>query len=94
MEKFSVLTQRGIHSLTIPGEGFNIHLFLDTNLLAQEIADITKRTEKKNNAMELKKEREIARRGKAALPMKSWNHWNPSRSGKLMRTKRKWGQSH
>lgn len=55
---------RGIHSLTLPKEGFNIHLFLDTDLLAQEIADITKRTEKKNSAMELKKEREIARRNK------------------------------
>ena len=30
-------------------------IYLDTDLLAQEIADITKRTEKKNNAMELKK---------------------------------------
>ena len=55
---------RGIHSLTIPKEGFNIHLLLDTDLLVQEIADITKRTEKKNSAMELKKEREIARRNK------------------------------
>lgn len=42
---------RGIHSLTISDEDFNIHLFLDTDLLSQEIADITKRTEKKNNAM-------------------------------------------
>lgn len=55
---------RGIHSLTIPGDGFNIHLFLDTDLLAQEISDITKRTEKKNNAMGRKKEREIDRRSK------------------------------
>lgn len=55
---------RGIHSLTIPEAGFNIHLFLDTDLLAQEIADITKQTEKKNHAMEFKKEKEIARRGK------------------------------
>ncbi len=60
---------RGIHSLTIPEEGFNIHLFLDTDLLAQEIADVTKRTEKKNNAAELKKGRETARRlkGKGRL---------------------------
>lgn len=55
---------RGIHSLTLPAEGFNIHLFLDTDLLAQEIADITKRTEKKNYALDLKKERELARRRK------------------------------
>lgn len=55
---------RGIHSLTIPRDGINIHLFLDTNLLAQEISDITKRTEKKNNTMEQKKEREIKRRNK------------------------------
>lgn len=55
---------RGIHSLSIPGDGFNIHLFLDTDLLAREISDITKRTEKKNHAMERKKEREIDRRGK------------------------------
>ncbi len=55
---------RGIHSLTIPGDGFNVHLFLDTDLLAQEIADITKRTEKKNSATEMKKEREAERRRK------------------------------
>ena len=55
---------RGIHALTIPGDGFHIHLFLDTDLLAQEIADITKRTEKKNHDTELKKEREMTRRGK------------------------------
>ena len=86
---------RGIHSLTIPKEGFNIHLFLDTDLLAQEIADITKRTEKKNNAMELKKSREMARRekGKGVLRMKNWQPWNPSRFRKHMQTKRKWEQS-
>lgn len=55
---------RGIHSLTIQEDGFNIHLFLDTDLLAQEISDITKRTEKKNNATEVKKEREMVRGGK------------------------------
>lgn len=38
-EAFS-FSGRGIYSLTIPGEGFNVHLFLDTDLLAQEIADI------------------------------------------------------
>ena len=53
-----------IHSITIPAEGFNIHLFLDADLLAQEIADVTKRTEKKNYALDLKKERELARRRK------------------------------
>lgn len=52
---------RGIHSLTIPEDEVNIHLFLDTDLLAQEI---TKRIEKQNRAMVLKKGREIARREK------------------------------
>lgn len=55
---------RGIHSLSIPGDGFCIHLFLDTDLLAQEISDITKRTEKKNAAMAQKKGQEIERRRK------------------------------
>ena len=55
---------RGIHSLTIPEEGVNIHLFLDTDLLAQEISDITKRTEKRNNTAEQKKKQEINRRNK------------------------------
>lgn len=60
---------RGIHSLIIPGEGMNTHLFLDTDLLAQEIADVTKRTEKKNISTEIKKGREIKRRsqGKGRL---------------------------
>lgn len=55
---------RGIHSLTIQGDGVNVHLFLDTDLLAQEISDITKRTEKKNKTAEQKREREIKRRNK------------------------------
>ena len=68
-EKAFSFNGRGIHSLTIGGEGVNIHLFLDTDLLAQEISDITNRTEKKNNAMEVKKEREMKRRnhGKGRL---------------------------
>lgn len=56
---------RGIHSLTIPGEGSNIHLYLDTDLLSQEIADNTKRTEKKNSSMEVKRGRELKRRSNA-----------------------------
>ena len=55
---------RGIHSLTIPEEGFHIHLFLDTDLLAQEISDVTKRTEKLNAAIGRRKEQELKRRRK------------------------------
>lgn len=55
---------RGIHSLTLPAEGFHIHLFLDTDLLSQEIADVTKRTEKQNTTIKRKKEQELKRRNK------------------------------
>lgn len=55
---------RGIHSLTLPEEGFHIHLFLDTDLLSQEIADATKRTEKQNATIKRKKEQELKRRNK------------------------------
>lgn len=55
---------RGIHSLTLMEEGFHIHLFLDTDLLAQEISDVTKRTERQNSDIGRKKEQEIKRRSK------------------------------
>lgn len=45
----------GCVSLTTLLNVVNIQLFPDTDLLAWEIADITKRTEKKNSTMELKK---------------------------------------
>ena len=45
-------------------EGFNIHLFLDTDLLSQEIADVTKRTEKQIATIKRKKEQKPKRRNK------------------------------
>ena len=50
--------------MTLKENGFHIHLFLDTDLLAQEISDITKRTERQNAAIVHKKEQELKRRGK------------------------------
>jgi hypothetical protein len=60
---------RGIQSVTFHEDGFNIHLFLDTSLLAEEVADLTKRTEKHNRSAELAKDKELKRRerGKGRL---------------------------
>lgn len=62
---------RAIHSLTFrpEGEGFNIHLFLDASLMADEAADIAARTEKKNAAISKKAAVENKRRenGKGRL---------------------------
>lgn len=60
---------RGIQSITVTEDGFNIHIFLDADLFAQEVSDLTKRTEKRNNAMQTKKEQELEKRanGKGRL---------------------------
>ena len=60
---------RGILCITFQEEGFVIHLYLDTSLLAEETADITKRTEKHNCSIELAKDKELKRRknGKGCL---------------------------
>ncbi len=53
---------RGIHCTSFHEDGFNIHLFLDTELFAEEVADATRRMERKNSVIELKKEKELVRR--------------------------------
>ena len=60
---------RGILCITFQEEGFVIHLYLDTSLLAEETADIMKRTEKHNCSIELAKDKELKRRknGKGCL---------------------------
>lgn len=60
---------RGIQSATFHEEEFNIHIFFDADLFAQEMSDLTKRTEKKNNSIQVKKEQEAQRRanGKGRL---------------------------
>ena len=55
---------RGIHSITFEEEGFNIHLYWDTDLFSEEIADLTKRTETRNQTIEHKVELEQVRRSK------------------------------
>ncbi len=53
---------RNIHCLTIKAEDYAIHLFLDGSLHNAELKDIIRRTEKKNNSIGIKKERELKRR--------------------------------
>lgn len=55
---------RGIQSVMFDeAEGYNIHLFLDSDLFAQELADLTKRAEKQNGLVEHKRLMEEKRRG-------------------------------
>ena len=55
---------RGIQCITFKEEGFNIHLYLDTDLFSEEVADLTVRTEKHNNTTLYKKDKELKRRSK------------------------------
>jgi transposase len=55
---------RSIFSKRIECEGHAVHLFLDTSLLNDESADFLARSEKRNAALAVKKERELARREK------------------------------
>ena len=54
---------------TFHEDGFDIHLYLDTSLLVDEAADLTKRTERRNNSADLAKGKELKRRknGKGRL---------------------------
>lgn len=56
--------KRAIQSKMIEHDGFNIHIFLDTDLVAEELSDLTLRTEKLNNISACKKETEEHRRTK------------------------------
>ncbi len=53
---------RNIHCLTIKAEDYTIHLFLDGSLHNAELKDVIRRVEKKNNSIEIKREREVTRR--------------------------------
>ena len=61
--------KRAVQCKMIKHDGFNIHIFLDADLVAEELADLTLRTEKKNNISACKKEAEELRRknGKGRL---------------------------
>lgn len=58
---------RNIHTLSIESEDYNIHLYLDGSLYNAEIKDIIRRTEKKNNGIEIKRNRELKKRKQDAL---------------------------
>ena len=60
-------------------DGFNIHIFMDASLMADELADIAIRTEKTNSTTEYKKEKEIERRtnGKGKLTDNELNSLKP-----------------
>ena len=53
---------RNIHCLTIKTEDYNIHLYLDGSLHNAELKDVIRRTEKKNNTIEIKRDRELKKR--------------------------------
>lgn len=53
---------RNIHCLTIKAEDYTIHLFLDGSLHNAELKDVIRRVEKKNNTIEIKKEKELKKR--------------------------------
>ena len=53
-EAFSY-NKRAVQAKTFAHEGHNIHLFLDADLLAKELSDLTGRTEKKNRSTEMRK---------------------------------------
>lgn len=61
-EDVFTFNDRAIQSITFEEDDFNIHLFLDTDLYAQEIADLTKRTEKKNDIISKKIDKEQKKR--------------------------------
>lgn len=63
MEGFT-FNERAIQSKTVNYDDFNIHIFFDADLFAQELADLTVRTEKKNNTTEIKRTKEEERRDK------------------------------
>lgn len=54
--------ERNIHTSSIEKEDYNIHLYLDGSLYNAEIKDIIRRTEKKNNSIKIKRDRELKKR--------------------------------
>lgn len=71
--------KRAIQSKMVDYDGFNIHIFMDASLMADELADIAIRTEKTNSTTEYKKEKEIERRtnGKGKLTDNELNSLKP-----------------
>lgn len=61
--------KRAVQCKMIAHDGFNIHIFMDADLVAEELADLTIRTEKINATMASRKETEELRRanGKGKL---------------------------
>ncbi len=53
---------RNIHCLTVPSGNYNIHLYLDGSLHNAELKDVIRRIEKKNNSIEIKRDRELKKR--------------------------------
>ena len=78
MESFT-FNERAIQSKTVDYEEFNIHIFFDADLFAQELADMTIRTEKKNNTTEekRKKEEELRENKKGKLTQEELDKLKP-----------------
>ena len=55
---------RAIKSFKIEGNGFNVFVYLDTQLYANELADAAERTERKNEQNDAKVQKELQRREK------------------------------
>ena len=53
---------RAIKSFKIEGNGFNVFVYLDTQLYANELADAAERTERKNEQNDAKVQKELQRR--------------------------------
>ena len=68
-ENIFAYNERPIQSKMIKHDGFNIHIFMDINLAAEEVGDLTLRSLKHNAEITLKKEKEEVRRknGKGRL---------------------------
>lgn len=77
---------RGIQSIQFDeNERYNIHLFFDTDLFAQEFSDLAERTEKRNETA--KKRR---RNGKGKLSDGNWLCWSRSMSRSCSVKVQKW----
>ncbi len=77
-EAFSY-NKRAVQAKIFEYEGYNIHLFLDADLLAKELSDLTSRTEKKNMAIERRKraERKKISNGKGKLTQEELDQMVP-----------------
>ena len=53
---------RGICCITLPQDGFTVHVYLDTQLYCEEFSDVTARLEGKNDGIEARRAAELERR--------------------------------